>query len=166
MKKYLILICIISTSLFSCVYAGNLVKKVYFSPYPILIDNKEYSSEMPILSYQDRTYVALREFSEMVGAKIDFVEETIIIDTMNKEKSDIEHIQDSSKNEVTEKEENLITKSEGNEDIADTLSEVVYITKSGTKYHVKMNCTKGVYYTTTLEEAKRNGYTMCKKCIN
>lgn len=166
MKKYLILVCIICTSLFSCVYAGNLVKKVYFSPYPILIDNKEYSSEMPILSYQDRTYVALREFSEMVGVKIDFVDETIIIDTINKEKSDIEHIQDSSKNEVTEKEENLITKAEDNENYSDNLSEVVYITKSGTKYHVKMNCTKGVYYKTTLEEAKRNGYTMCKKCIN
>lgn len=166
MKKYFILICIVVMSFFSCVYAGNLVRKVYFSPYPILIDNEEYSSEMPILSYQDRTYVALREFSEMVGVKINFVDETIIIDTMNKEKSDIEHIQDSSENEVKEKEENLITKVEDNENYSDNLSEIVYITKSGTKYHVKMNCTKGVYYTTTLNDAKRNGYTMCKKCIN
>lgn len=165
MKKYLILICIVVTSLFSCVYAGNLVKKVYFSPYPILIDGKEYSSEMPILSYQDRTYVALREFSEMVGVKIDFIEETIIIDSKNKEKDNIEVIQDSSQNEIIEKNENLITKSE-EENLSNTLSEMVYITKSGTKYHIKMNCTKGVYYTTTLEDAKRNGYTMCKKCIN
>ncbi len=167
MKKYLILICIVVTSLFSCVYAGNLVKKVYFSPYPILIDGKEYSSEMPILSYQDRTYVALREFSEMVGVKIDFIDETIIIDSKNKEKSDMEVTQDSFLNEKIEKEENLITKSEEkDENLSDTISEIVYITKSGTKYHIKMNCTKGVYYTTTLEEAKRNGYTMCKKCIN
>lgn len=165
MKKYLILICIVVTSLFSCVYAGNLVKKVYFSPYPILIDGKEYSSEMPILSYQDRTYVALREFSEMVGVKIDFIEETIIIDSRNKEKDNIEVIQDSSQNEIIEKNENLITKSE-EENLSNTLSEMVYVTKSGTKYHIKMNCTKGVYYTTTLEDAKRNGYTMCKKCIN
>lgn len=165
MKKYLILICIVVTSLFTCVYAGNLVKKVYFSPYPILIDGKEYSSEMPILSYQDRTYVALREFSEMVGVKIDFIDETIIIDSENKEKDNIEVIQDSSKNEIIEKNENLITKSE-DENLSNTLSEMVYITKSGTKYHIKMNCTKGVYYTTTLEDAKRNGYTMCKKCIN
>lgn len=165
MKKYLILICIVVTSLFSCVYAGNLVKKVYFSPYPILIDGKEYSSEMPILSYQDRTYVALREFSEMVGVKIDFIDETIIIDSKNKEKDNIEVIQDSSQNEIIEKNENLITKSE-EENLSNTLSEMVYITKSGTKYHIKMNCTKGVYYTTTLEDAKRNGYTMCKKCIN
>ncbi len=81
MKKYLIVICIFCMSIFSCVYAGNLVKKVYFSPYPILINDKEYSSEMPILSYQDRTYVALREFSEMVGVKIDFIDDTIIIET-------------------------------------------------------------------------------------
>ena len=164
MKKYLILFCMVITSLCSCVYAGNLVKKVYFSPYPILIDSKEYSSEMPILSYQDRTYVALREFSEMVGVKIDFIDETIIIDTDNKEKTKTESIS-IPKEEVIE--ENLIVKIEDNEkDSSNNLSEVVYITKSCTKYHIKMNCTKGVYYATTLEEAKRNGYTMCKKCIN
>ena len=80
-KKTCLLFVLLIFSLTSFVYAGNLVKKVYFSPYPILIDDEEYSSEMPILSYQDRTYVALREFSEMVGVKIDFVDETIIINT-------------------------------------------------------------------------------------
>ena len=100
----------------SCVYAGNLVKKVYFSPYPILIDNEEYSSEMPILSYQDRTYVALREFSEMVGVNIDFVDETIIIDTVDKsDLKDIETIEaeilsDNKSEDLIIKQEKLKTK--------------------------------------------------------
>lgn len=157
MKKYFIVICLICMSFFSCVYAGNLVKKVYFSPYPILINNKEYSSEMPILSYQDRTYVALREFSEMVGVEIDFIDGTIIIKTTEENEfveEEKETVIDDELDEITEENNTMITN-----------SEMVYITKSGTKYHSKLNCTKGTYYTTTLEEAKRNGYTLCKKCI-
>lgn len=165
MKKYFILICTVVLSFFSCVYAGNLVKKVYFSPYPILINDEEYSSEMPILSYQDRTYVALREFSEMVGVEIEFVEETIIIKTNNKEEREFnESIKEEKEENI---QENLIEKDEQQvEEKTDIKTQAVYITKTGTKYHIKSNCTKGTYYTTTLDDAKRNGYTMCKKCIN
>lgn len=163
MKRIGILFVMLILSLTSCVYAGNLVKKVYFSPYPILINDQEYSSEMPILSYQDRTYVALREFSEMVGVEIDFIEETIIINT-DARKEDFKT--EANMNKETQI-ENLISKDVlASEEINEIKNEIVYITKTGTKYHVKSNCSKGVYYTTTLEEAKRNGYTMCKRCVN
>lgn len=165
MKKAFVLCTVLIICLTGCVYAGNLVKKVYFSPYPIIIDDEEYSSEMPILSYQDRTYVALREFSEMVGVKIDFVDDTIIIETSdddiknNKEK--LESIISSEKvNEIVEDESELIKETE-----ITTKSEMVYITQTGTKYHVKSNCSKGNYYTTTLEMAIKDGYTPCKRCV-
>ena len=162
MKKIGILFVVGFIFLTSCVYAGNLVKKVYFSPYPILIDDEEYSSEMPILSYQDRTYVALREFSEMLDVDIGFVDETIIIDTMkrNEEKENEEVVEE-------EKVENVISKTEiTNENQVISKSEIVYITQTGTKYHLKSTCSKGNFYSTTLDAAKKDGYTPCKKCVN
>lgn len=161
-KKTCLLFVVLIFSLTSFVYAGNLVKKVYFSPYPILINDEEYSSEMPILSYQDRTYVALREFSEMVGVEIDFVDETIIINT---EKTKLGNFR---------KEENILIKDndllsvESNveiETVSPSKTSIVYITKTGAKYHEKENCSKGNYYTSTLESAITNGYTACKRCV-
>ncbi len=161
MKKTCLLFVVLIFSLTSFVYAGNLVKKVYFSPYPILIDNEEYSSEMPMLSYLDRTYVALREFSEMVGVEIDFVDETIIINT---DKNDSNEVKEEEINKITQEKDLLLNELEGEESTLEKTL-IVYITKSGTKYHMKENCSKGNYYTSTLSSALSNGYTACKRCV-
>ena len=80
--KRILFICsifILSTTALS--YAGTLIKKVYFSGFPIYVDGEEYSSQNPILSYQDRTYMPLREFAEMLGVKVDFEDGKIYLKT-------------------------------------------------------------------------------------
>ncbi len=43
-------------------------------------------------------------------------------------------------------------------------SSVVYVTKTGKKYHCESNCGNGTYYQSTLEEALARGLTACNKC--
>lgn len=42
---------------------------------------------------------------------------------------------------------------------------IVYITKSGKKYHYSYTCGKGVYYECSVDEAVKNGLEPCKKCV-
>jgi hypothetical protein len=140
-------------------YAGNLVKKVYFSPYPILINGEGYSSEMPILQYQERTYVALREFSEMVNVEVDFKDDVIIIETKDVEESTLSKI-----DEVEEKvQENETDK---NLEKNNSNSKIVYVSKTGKKYHKISNCNSATYFEITLSNAIREGYTPCLRCAN
>lgn len=44
------------------------------------------------------------------------------------------------------------------------LSETVYVTKTGKKWHRSSSCNGGTYYESTLAEAERRGLTPCKKC--
>mgnify|MGYP003289957229 CR=1 FL=1 len=161
MKKIFISFFLAFTMISTIVYAGNLVKKVYFSPYPILIDGEGYSSEMPILQYQERTYVALREFSEMVGVEVDFKDDVIIIETKELEREDFEKIEDEIENEKT-KEDTL----ESENSSSNSNSKIVYVSKSGKKYHKLSNCNSATYYEITLSEAIKEGYTPCLRCAN
>lgn len=161
MKKVVVLFFALFTMFSTIVYAGNLVKKVYFSPYPILIDGEEYSSEMPILQYQERTYVALREFSEMVDVHVDFRDNVIIIETKEDVKNNLgktegirEDINDEQ-NKIVESEES----STGN-------SKIVYVSKTGKKYHKLSNCNSATYFEMTLSDAIKEGYTPCLRCAN
>lgn len=43
--------------------------------------------------------------------------------------------------------------------------EIVYITKSGKKYHYSSTCGKGTYYECPYEEALKKGYEPCQKCV-
>ena len=151
MKKIFLVSCLMVFCAFSTVFAGTLVKKVYFSTFPIIINGENYSSETPILNYQNRTYVALREFSQMVGVNIDFDDNTIIID------SKIEDVDEETKKDIQtiDREELLITSSEDKN---------VYISKTGTKYHVKSDCGGGIFSIVKLSIAKEKGYTSCLKC--
>ena len=63
------------------VMANDMLSEVYTSQFPIKIDGKEYTPEMPILSYQGRTYLPLREFGTATNNKVDFQDNTILIDT-------------------------------------------------------------------------------------
>lgn len=69
------------------VYGSSQVADVYFSEYPIKINGNSYTAEMPVLNYQDRTYLALREFGTATNNEIDFVDETIIINNTTTEQS-------------------------------------------------------------------------------
>ena len=158
MKKFYLSFLLVFSMISTIVYAGNLVKKVYFSPYPIKINGEEYSSEMPILQYQERTYVALREFSEMVDVEVDFINNEIII---NSEKSNakIENLEvedfvkeESKENEINTDEKEISKKN------------VVYISKTGKKYHRIANCNSATYFEISLSEAISNGYTPCLRC--
>jgi hypothetical protein len=166
--KRILFICsifILSTTALS--YAGTLIKKVYFSGFPIYVDGEEYSSQNPILSYQDRTYMPLREFAEMLGVKVDFEDGKIYLKTPdiyeNNERKDdgIEEEKGSlsySENEsLAENNVSSITENTSNDN-------VVYISKSGTKYHKIKQCTKANYSPITLSEALQKGYTACLRC--
>lgn len=161
MKKIFVLFFILFTMFSTIVYAGNLVKKVYFSPYPILIDGEGYSSEMPILQYQERTYVALREFSEMVGAEVDFREGVIIIETKKEENKNIERTE-KTKEDVLEDDEKVIE----NVEVGDSNLKKVYVSKTGKKYHKLSNCNSANYFEITLSDAIKKGYTPCLRCAN
>lgn len=164
MKKIMVSFFITISLMSTFVYAGTLVKKVYFSSYPIIINDKEYSSETPILNYQDRTYVSLREFSEMVGVEVDFKDNIIIIKSTNRQevKKD-ENIKDNITNEKSsediQEEKNIQNNYIQN-------SQIVYITKSGSKYHISNTCNGATYYQISLQEALEKGYTPCLRCSN
>ena len=159
MKKVFISFFCVFTMFSTIAYAGNLVKKVYFSPYPILINGEGYSSEMPILQYQERTYVALREFSEMVNVEVDFKDDVIIIETKDVEENTLSKI-----DEVEEKvQENETDK---NVEKNNSNSKIVYVSKTGKKYHKISNCNSATYFEITLSDAIREGYTPCLRCTN
>ena len=40
----------------------------------------------------------------------------------------------------------------------------VYVSKSGSKYHIDETCGSGSYTATTLKEALKNGFTPCSRC--
>lgn len=183
MKKFLISFLVISLVASTVTFAGNLAKKVYFSPFPIRIDNEEYASEMPILQYQDRTYVALREFSEMVGVKIDFIDNEIIIETKEaKEKKEERETKDAEEtkeknveNQLVEYEQKEIINDEKNGIIAQNTENnsnseiqgrIVYVSKSGKKYHNLSNCNSAEYTAISISEALNRGYTPCLRCAN
>ena len=161
MKKVFISFFIAFTMFSTIVYAGNLVKKVYFSPYPILIDGKGYSSEMPILQYQERTYVALREFSEMVDANVDFKDGVIIIETKGESEKDLKKIEEAKEN-TKENESGIIEKIDNT--TSSSNPKIVYVSKSGKKYHKLSNCNSANYFEITLSDAIKEGYTPCLRC--
>ena len=51
--------------------------EVYNNQFPILLNGKEYTTQMPILNYQERTYVPLRELAELTGSEVDFIDNKI-----------------------------------------------------------------------------------------
>ena len=169
MKKIFVQFFVVFMLFSTVAYAGNLVKKVYFSPYPILINGEGYSSEMPILQYQERTYVALREFSEMVDVNVDFKDGVIIIETKEDGKSDFEKIEEEIKIEKPKEDifnnENIgIENSESS--VSNSNSKIVYVSKTGKKYHKLSNCNSATYYEITLSDAIKEGYTPCLRCAN
>ena len=79
MKKVLfLLICLVF--ILSICFAEQL-QEVFVSVYPIKINGSDYTPQMPVLNYQGRTYLALREFGTATNNGIDFVDETILITT-------------------------------------------------------------------------------------
>ncbi len=155
-KRILFLCCVFVLSTMTLSYAGTLVKKVYFSSFPIYVDGEEYSSENPILSYQNRTYMPLREFAEMLDVKVDFKDEKIYLVTPSiEDNNELEENKDVSYSEKANLAEENISKEE---DV------IVFISKSGTKYHKIKQCTKANYYPIALSKATEQGYTACLKC--
>ena len=64
----------------STLITGN----VYSNQFPIVFNGNKYNASMPLLNYQDRTYVPLRELATLTGSFVDFNNDTIIINN-NKE---------------------------------------------------------------------------------
>ena len=153
MKKFFVSFLFVFSLSFSIAYAGILVKKVYFSSFPIVINGKNYSSESPILSYQNRTYVALREFAEMVDVNVDFVDGTIIINSL-----------DISMNELENTNSNMDDKEIDKNDNVESNNRLVYVSKSGSKYHLSKDCNVNAYFSLSLAMAREDGYTLCKQC--
>ena len=80
MKKFIFILLVLF--LFSVCFAEELTE-VFTSAFPIMLNNAEYIPENPVLNYQGRTYLALREFATVTGNNIDFKDNTIYINTPN-----------------------------------------------------------------------------------
>ena len=89
------------------VCATEYVSNVILSPFPIQLNGKAYTPEMPILNYQGRTYLALREFGTVTNNEIDFVNNTIII---NSSKTSTSGTTTPSTTQVTLGEKNALSK--------------------------------------------------------
>lgn len=57
------------------------VSEVYYSEFPIEVNGESYTPEMPVLNYMGRTYLPLREFATITGNIVDFMDETIIVNS-------------------------------------------------------------------------------------
>ena len=57
------------------------VSEVYYSEFPIEVNGESYTPEMPVLNYMGRTYLSLREFATITGNIVDFMDETIIVNS-------------------------------------------------------------------------------------
>lgn len=44
--------------------------------------------------------------------------------------------------------------------------DIVYITRTGKRYHYSSSCNGGTYYESTLSQAKQRGLTPCQKCAS
>ena len=115
------------------VFAAEMLSEVYTSHFPIKIDGKEYTSQMPILNYQGRTYLPLREFGTATNNEVDFKDNTIIINTKPYYASENEKL--------------------------------IYMTRTGQKYHYDSSCNGGDYFRTTLSDAQKLGLQPCEKCV-
>lgn len=110
------------------------------------------------------------------------------ISTINKNSDSSKNFQKQDKNSKIEKKENSNTSSNQNEikDIKNTdkkptkekkkdldsslenkkeNSKIVYITKSGKKYHYSNSCSKGNFTAISIKDAIEKGYEPCKKCV-
>lgn len=63
------------------VTASTLVSDVYFNQFPIYSNGTSYTSTMPLLNYQGRTYVPLDEFGKLSGADVKFANNTIYVNS-------------------------------------------------------------------------------------
>lgn len=79
MKNKLFIITILVAFFCSITFANSTVQDVYYSSFPITVNGQTYTSEMPILNYQGRTYLPLREFGNATGINVDFVNNTITV---------------------------------------------------------------------------------------
>lgn len=84
MKKGFILGIIVTLILTSIVLASDALQDVFTSSFPVTVNGQEYTSELPILNYQGRTYLPLREFGNATGVNVDFQDNTIIVDNYAK----------------------------------------------------------------------------------
>ena len=109
------------------------MQDVFISNFPISIDGQTYTPQMPVLNYQGRTYLPLREFGTATNNEIDFKDNTIIINTKPFYANESERL--------------------------------IYMTRTGQKYHYDGNCNGGDYFRTTLSDAQKLGLQPCEKCV-
>lgn len=79
MKNKLFVFIMLVVIFCSITFANSTVQDVYYSSFPITVNGQSYTSEMPILNYQGRTYLPLREFGNATGINVDFVNNTIAV---------------------------------------------------------------------------------------
>ena len=77
MKKiilFILFVCIVSTaSVFaSCLYRSYTAKEVH---YVVDINGQQQNFELPLVSIEDRTYIALRQLCEKIGYDVEWVED-------------------------------------------------------------------------------------------
>ena len=71
MKKIFLITFALITVLCTIVFASEQLQDVFNSNFPISINGQTYTPQMPVLNYQGRTYLALREFGTATNNEID-----------------------------------------------------------------------------------------------
>ena len=85
--------------------------------------------------------------------QIEKAENNQIIIKTNVEENETENLDSIEKETEQEKQENLLIK-----------TNVVYVSKTGKKYHKLSNCNSATYFEISLSEAIAKGYTPCLRC--
>ncbi|MBV6717295.1 stalk domain-containing protein [Paenibacillus chitinolyticus] len=68
-----------TTSVFADSVKEYLLSKV---TYPIVVNNKLYSNDQPILNYEGSTYVPLKAVGDMLGANVKWDNDRVLIDSV------------------------------------------------------------------------------------
>lgn len=77
--------------------ASTLVTgEVYFSSFPIYVNGSYYTASSPLLNYNGRTYVPLNELGTMLGANVNFANNTIYLNSNNNYYDDYNNYYDST----------------------------------------------------------------------
>lgn len=78
-KRLFISICLIGICSIAICYAADIQSKIEHVTYDITLDEKKLTFNSPIFSFNDRTYVPLREFCDALNIKVDWEHDSVKI---------------------------------------------------------------------------------------
>lgn len=135
------------------------------------VNGYEKTLDVPAQNIENRVMIPARFVAESLGAQVswDQANDVVKITTDNQSTTGSSQTTNQSQTAQSSETTNSISKTpnpSGQPTINKSTSNVVYITKTGKRYHYDNKCNGGTYYSTTLSEAQSRGLTPCNKCVN